>query len=288
MSKLDTHMQGKICLVTGASSGIGKATALGLAQMGATVIMVCRDHEKGEAAQREIKMKSGNHAVDLLLADLSSQQSIRQLTERVQQRYSQVHVLINNAGALMSTRHETVDGLEMMFAVNQLAPFLLTNLLLDMIKASVPARIVNVSSSAHALGFVKLDLDDLQSEKRYGAMRAYGQSKLALVLFSYQLARRLQGTGVTVNCLHPGVLATNMMQHVPPGMRLPAKLIAVSPEKGASTSLYLASSPDVENITGKYFAKSAPRRSAPASYDGSLQQRVWEESAKLVRLPVKL
>ncbi len=206
MPTIDTSMQGKVCLLTGATAGIGKATALGLAQMGATVVMVSRDRARGEAAQAEIKTKSGNAAVDLLLADLSAQQSIRQLAENFQQRYTQLHVLINNAGLFMLRRRTTVDGLEMTFAVDYLAPFLLTNLLLDVLKASAPARIVNVSSNSHEAGYIKLD--DLQAEHNYRSMRAYGQAKLAVVLFTYELARRLQGTGVTANCLHPGFVAT--------------------------------------------------------------------------------
>ncbi len=282
-------MQGKICLLTGANSGIGKATALGLAQLGATVVMVCRDRARGEAAQSEIKAKSGNDAIDLLLADLASQQSIRQLAEDFKQRYSQLHVLINNAGVYNLTRRETVDGLEMMFAVNHLAPFLLTNLLLDVIKASAPARIINVSSRSHEAGYI--NLEDLQSEKHYRPIRTYGQSKLAMVLFTYELARRLQGTGVTVNSLHPGFVATNIAQgNLPPVARATAKVIlsifGTSPEEGAKTSIYLASSPDVAGITGKYFVKSVPKRSTPISYDESLQQRLWEESARLVHLPV--
>jgi NAD(P)-dependent dehydrogenase (short-subunit alcohol dehydrogenase family) len=283
-------MQGKVCFVTGANSGIGKATALGLAQMGATVVMVCRDRTKGEDAQNEIKAKSGNEAVDLLLADLSSQQSIRQLVEDFKQRYSRLHVLINNAGVFNLARRETVDGLEMTFAVNQLAPFLLTNLLLDVIKASTPARIVNVSSAAHEVGYIKLD--DLQSEQHYRSMRAYGQSKLALVLFSYELAQRLEGTGVTVNCLHPGFVTTNIGQgNISSFARTVTKFIlsffGVSPEEGARTSIYLASSPDLEGVTGKYFVKSIPKRSVSISYDESLQDQVWEASAKLVQLPVR-
>src|SRR2546423_7285326 len=205
-----SSMQGKICMVTGANSGIGKATALALAQRGATVVMVCRDRARGEEARSEITAKSRNNAVDLLLADLSSQQSIRQLVEHFQQRYTQLHVLINNAGAAFPGRRETVDGVEMTFAVNYLAPFLLTNLLLDMLKASTPARIINVSSAAHQSG--SMQLDDLQAEKRYRPMRTYPQAKLAVVLFTYELARRLQGMGVTVNCLHPGFVATNFAQ----------------------------------------------------------------------------
>jgi NAD(P)-dependent dehydrogenase (short-subunit alcohol dehydrogenase family) len=283
-------MQGKICLVTGANSGIGKTTALGLAQMGATVIMVCRDRTRGEAAQSEIKQQSGNPSVDLLLADLSSQPSIRQLAEQFQQRYSQLHVLINNAGVFNLTRHTTVDGLEMTFAVNQLAPFLLINLLLDTLKASAPARIINVSSDAHTVGYI--NLNDLQSAQSYRVMRTYGQSKLALILFTYELARRLQGTGVTVNALHPDFVATNIAQgNLPPAIRVVTRailsLIGASPQEGAKTTLYLASSPDIEGITGKYFVKSAPRRSIPISYDESLQQQVWLASAQLVHWPVE-
>jgi NAD(P)-dependent dehydrogenase (short-subunit alcohol dehydrogenase family) len=291
MQTLNTSMQGKVCIVTGANSGIGKATSLGLAQMGATVVMVCRDRTKGEEAQNEIKTKSGNDAIDLLLAELSSQDSIRQLVENFQQHYKQLDVLINNAGGVNLSRRETLDGLEMTFALNYLAPFLLTNLLLDKLKASAPARIVNVSSDSHESGYIKMD--DLQLEKKYRLMRAYGQSKLALVLFTYELARRLQGTGVTANCLHPGFVATNIGQSgVGRVGRSIVKLIfsslGIRPEEGAKTSIYLASSPDIEGVTGKYFVKSIPVRSAPISYDESLQRQLWEESAKLVNLPVKV
>jgi NAD(P)-dependent dehydrogenase (short-subunit alcohol dehydrogenase family) len=287
MPTLNTSMQGKVCIITGANSGIGKATALGLAQMGATIVMVCRDQAKGEEAQNEIKEKSGNDAIDLLLADLSSQESIHQLAENIQQHYQQLHMLINNAGVVNLTRRETPDGYEMMFAVNYLAPFLLTNLLLEKLKASAPARIVNVSSDSHQEGYIKLD--DLQSEKQYKFLRSYGQSKLALVLFTYELARRLQGTSVTANCLHPGFVATNIGQSgvgsVGRGItKLIFSVLGISPEEGAKTSIYLASSPEIEGITGKYFVKSIPVRSAPISYDETLQRQLWDESAKLVNL----
>ena len=286
MPTVKSSMQGKICMVTGANSGIGKATALALAQMGATVVMVCRDRARGEETRSEITTKSKNNAVDLLQADLSSQQSIRQLVEHFKQRYTHLHVLINNAGAAFTGRRETVDGLEMTFAVNYLAPFLLTNLLLDVLKASAPARIVNVSSASHKSGYIQMD--DLQGEKHNRSMRAYPQSKLAIVLFTYELARRLQGTGVTANCLDPGFVATNIGQT---GASLPVRLLikligsfGTSPEKGAKTSIYLASSPEVEGVTGKYFVKSLPKRSAAISYDESLQRQLWEQSAKLVNL----
>ena len=285
MPTVKSSMQGKICMVTGANSGIGKATALALAQMGATVVMVCRDRAGGEETQARDHDESGNDAVDLLPADLSSQRSIRQLVENVQHNYTHLHVLINNAGAAFPGRQETVDGLEMTFAVNYLAPFLLTNLLLDMLKASAPARIVNVSSNSHEAGFIQLD--DLQSE-HYRSMRVYGQAKLAVVLFTYELARRLQGTGVTANCLHPGFVATHFGQSdAGPAFRLLVKVIGsfgTSPEKGAKRSIYLASSPEVEGITGTSFVKSIPKRSAAISYDKSLPRQLWEQSAKLVNV----
>jgi NAD(P)-dependent dehydrogenase (short-subunit alcohol dehydrogenase family) len=286
MPPVNTSLQGKICMVTGANSGMGKATALALAQMGATVVMVCRDRARGEQAQSEIAMQSSNTAVALLQADLSSQQSIRQLVEYFQHHYPHLHVLINNAGAAFSGRRETVDGLEMMFAVNYLAPFLLTNVLLDVLTASAPARIVNVSSAAQESS--SIHLDDLQTEYHFSARGAYGQSKLAMVLFTYELARRLQGTGVTANCLDPGFVATNIGQRdASPPVRLLLKVIwsfGKSPAKGAQTSIYLASSPEVEGVTGQYFAKCMPRRSAASSYDESLQRHLWEQSAQLVNL----
>jgi len=286
MPTVNSNMQGKICMVTGANSGIGKATTLGLAQMGATVVMVCRDRTKGEEVQNEIKTKSGNNAVDLLQADLSSQQSIRQLVENFQHHSTHLHVLINNAGGSFPGRRETVDGLEMTFAVNYLAPFLLTHLLLDVLKASAPARIVNVSSESHQSSSIKMD--DLQGMKGYRSLNTYGQSKLAVVMFTYELARRLEGTGVTVNCLHPGFVATNFGQSsTAPVIRTAVKFISrfgMSPEEGAKTSIYLASSPEVEGVTGTYFVKSIPKRSAAISYDESLQRQLWEQSAKLVNV----
>jgi len=254
--------------------------------MGATVVLVCRDRARGEQARSEIITQSRNTAVDLLQADLSSQQAIRQLVEHFQHHYTHLDVLINNAGAAFPVRRETVDGVEMTLAVNYLAPFLLTNLLLDVLTASAPARIVNVSSDSHEAGYIKLD--NLQSKHPYGSMKVYGQAKLAVVLFTYELARRLEGTGVTVNCLHPGFVATHFGQRdAGPAFRLLVKVIGsfgTSPEKGAKTSIYLASSPKVEGVTGTYFVKSIPKRSAAISYDESLQRQLWEQSAKLVNL----
>lgn len=288
MQNNQPRMQGKLCLITGATSGIGKATALGLAHQGATLIIVARNQAKGETVRQEIQAATGNQAVDVLLADLSSQVAVRQLAARVAASYSQLDVLVNNAGVFMLKRQETVDGLEMTLAVNHLAPFLLTQLLLDLLKASAPARIVNVCSGAHTSG--RIDWQNLQLQKGYSVWRAYAQSKLAMLLCSYELARRLEGTGVTVNCVHPGFVFTNMgMNNVGPRTQAVARWIlarlGTSPEQGAKTSLYASTSPEVEPLTGRYFVKCQPTSSSPQSYDEAAQHRIWEESARLVHMP---
>lgn len=278
---------GTICMVTGANAGIGKATALGLARLGATVIMVCRSRQRGEVARDEIKRESGNDSVSLMLADLSWQASIRQLAADFEARRSALHVLINNAGVITRSRTVTKDGLETQFAVNHLACFLLTNLLLDVLKASAPARIINVSSQVHY--GASIDFDDLQSERSYRPARVYAQTKLANVAFTYELARRLRGTGVTVNCLHPGVIATNMLSDymgVPRSLQFTTRIVGASPEKGAQTPLYLATSPEVEGVSGAYFENRSAVRSSPASYDGAVARRLWRVSAELAGLPV--
>jgi NAD(P)-dependent dehydrogenase (short-subunit alcohol dehydrogenase family) len=281
-------MSGKVCIVTGANSGIGKVAARELAKMGATVVLVCRSRDKGEAAQQKIKAVSGNNAVDLLLADLSSQQSIHQLVEQFKAKYSQLHVLLNNAGAMFPSRRESVDGVEMSLAVNAIAPFLLSNLLLDILQASSPSRIVNVNSGAHLSG--KIDFDDLQSTKKYGglSLQAYSQSKLASLLVTYELARRLKGTQVTVNALHPGFVATSIAENaahasLKPIMSRLTRFMGINEEEGAKTSIYLASSPEVEGVSGKYFVKSVPVASSKLSYDEALQKRMWEVSEELTK-----
>jgi NAD(P)-dependent dehydrogenase (short-subunit alcohol dehydrogenase family) len=281
MAKAETNMQGKVCLVTGATSGIGKATALGLAQAGANVVLVARNAEQGAAIRTEIKEQSGNEAIELLIADLSSQAAIRQLVQTFLTQHQTLHVLINNAGVMMGHRTTTVDGIETMLAVNYLAPFLLTNLLLDVIKASAPARIINVTSIP---ANVKINFADLQATRKYSGFAQYQHTKLALVLFTYELARRLQGTGVTVNCLHPGTVNTNILRNPPPLIGLAAKvplasLFFISPEKGAETSLYLATAPEVEQVTGKYFIKMKEARSAKESYDEQVARRLWSVGA---------
>jgi len=279
------HMQGKFCLVTGSTSGIGRVTALALAKMGATVVLACRDKSKGEATRDEIKAQNPNAPVDILLADLSSQQSVRQLARDFTDRYSRLDVLLNNAGGIFLRRSTTIDGLEQTFAVNYLAPFLLTNLLLDTLKASAPARIVTVASGAHQ--GATINFNDLQAKKRYSAMGAYGQSKLATILFTHELAKRLQGTNVTANCLHPGTVATNFGNGNGPVLSFLVKLVmrtGISPEKGAETSIYLASSPEVEGVTGKYFSNCKEVHSSKESYDDAAAQQLWEISVELTNL----
>jgi retinol dehydrogenase-14 len=278
----------KVCLITGATSGIGKATAMGLANMGASVVMVGRDRGRGEATMAEIKEKSANASVDLMLADVSSQEQIRRLADEFNEAYPRLDVLINNAGVIHSERITTADGIEMTFAVNHLASFLLTNLLLDALRASAPSRIVNVSSGDHSNGTI--GFDDLQGEKGYKAARAYSQSKLANVLFTYELARRLEGSGVTANCLHPGVVGTNLGSGVSGVLGFVVRALKPlmnSPEKGAETSIYLASSPEVEGLSGRYFVKKAEARSSDVTYDERIARRLWEASEEHTNLPAK-
>ena len=277
-----SSMKDRVCMITGANSGIGRATALELAKMGATLVMVARDQQKGESAMSEIRKATGNDSIDLLLADLSSLQSVRELAQRFQAKYPRLHVLINNAGLFNQRRHVTPDGYEATFTINYLAPFLLTNLLLDELKSSAPSRIVNVSSVGHYNGHI--DFEDLNMEKNYGGWRAYQQSKLALVLFTRELAKKLQGTGVTVNSVHPGTVATNIWSR-PMGplgfiMSVP-KLFMTSPKKGAETVVYLASSPEAVKTSGEYWDKLKVKKSSEESYNEEVAKRLWEVSAKL-------
>jgi NAD(P)-dependent dehydrogenase (short-subunit alcohol dehydrogenase family) len=272
-------------MVTGANDGIGKATAQGLANIGATVVMVCRSRERGEAALTEIKEQSSNDLISLLVADLSSQAEIRKLAEDFKGQHSKLHVLVNNAGIIPRKREVTVDGFETQFAVNHLAPFLLTNLLLDVLKSSAPARIVTVASDMHR--GATIDFDDLQSERSYGPVRVYSRTKLANVLFTYELARRLQGTTVTANCLHPGVVATKLLADgmgMPSALRSTTRLIGSKPEKGAKTSIYLAASPEVEGVSGKYFIRQKAVESSKGSYDENMASRLWGVSAELTEI----
>jgi retinol dehydrogenase-14 len=278
-------MAGRTVLVTGGSGGIGRATALGLAIMGAQLAISGRDRERTESAAREIRAAGGGE-VDVVVADLSSQSEVRRLADEVRQSLSRIDVVVNNVGGYWHTRHVTADGLERTFALNHLAPFLLTNLLLERLKQSAPARVVTVSSSAHRSG--RIDFDDLQGERSYSGARAYSQSKLANLLFTYELASRLQGTSVTANALHPGVVrtafgaedASTVQRLFTPFVRPFLK----SPAEGAATSIHLASAPDLEQVTGRYFANSKPKTSSKRSYDKAAAARLWQLSADLVGL----
>src|SRR5450631_4924976 len=278
-------LTGKIVLVTGGTSGIGRATALGLATMGAHLAITGRDRERTEDSAREISA-AGDGQVDVFVADLSSQKEVRRLADEVLQTYSRIDVLVNNVGGYWNTRHVTVDGLEHTFALNHLAPFLLTNLLLDRLKQSAPARVVTVASNAHTTG--QIDFDDLQGEQSYSGSRAYSQSKLGNVLFTYELARRLAASSATANALHPGVVRTSFGAGDPGVVQrlfVPfVRPFLKTPEQGAATSIDLASSPDLEQVSGRYFANSKPKRSSKASYDEAAAARLWQVSAELVHL----
>ncbi len=278
---MSTHLQGKTCLVTGATSGIGRATAAGLARQGALVVIAGRDRARTQDTVDSIRKETGNQQVESLLADFSSLAEVRRLAADFRARHRRLDVLVNNAGAVFMDFGTTVDGFERTWAVNHLASFLLTLELLDLLKSSAPARIVNVASAMHAGR--TLDLDNPQEAQTYG-IRAYGRSKLANVLFTYALARRLPGTNVTANCLHPGVISTNLMKLE--GRRVTKLLMKLvqpflsSPETGAETSLYVASSPEVEGVSGKYFVKCKAVPSSPVSYDEALQERLWALSLR--------
>jgi NAD(P)-dependent dehydrogenase (short-subunit alcohol dehydrogenase family) len=281
-----TTMTDKVCLVTGATSGIGKVTACTLAALGAEVFIAGRSQRKAEETVTWIKAETGNNAVRHLLADYADLDQVRELARAFRERSSRLDVLVNNAGGFFNSRRETPYGVEMTFLVNHLAPFLLTNLLLETLQNSAPARIVNVSSNGHRQG--TMDFDDLGFERGYFGMNAYGRSKLANVLFSYELARRLDGSQVTANALHPGHVATDMWKTsfpiVGPALRWVMGFFALTPEEGAENTVYLASSPEVEGITGKYYVQLEPAQSSPLSYDEGVAQRLWEVSERLTGL----
>jgi retinol dehydrogenase 14 len=280
-------MTGKVVLITGGTGGIGKATAIGLATLGARVGIVGRDLARAESAAADLRAASGNPAVDAFAADMTSQAEVRRLAVAVLGAYPQLHVLVNNVGGFWAHRHPTADGLERTFALNHLAPFLLTNLLLDRLKASAPARVVTVSSGAQSMG--RIAFDDLQGARNYSGQRAYNQSKLANVMFTNELARRLEGTGVTANSLHPGVVRSNF------GAEDQARWFAImspvilpllkTPAQGAQTSIYLASSPDMDGVTGRFFANRKPKTANKLAYDADTLAKLWNVSADLVGLP---
>lgn len=275
-------LEGKVAVVTGANSGMGKVTARALAELGAHVVCVCRDRTRGEAAVAEIRIASGNPDVVLMPCDLSSQKSIHEFVDAFKQTHQAIHVLVNNAGVINPHRFVTEDGYEATFALNHLGYFLLTELLLDLLKAGAPSRVVNIASEASERGHI--DFDDLQKQKKYSAFSAYAMSKLANIMFTFDLAERLRGTGVTVNAVHPGPVATGFGKEFKGvmgwGMKL-AKPFMRSAEQGADTAIYLATSPEVEGVTGQYFADRKPIRAKAEAYDPAVRAKLWETSERL-------
>jgi NAD(P)-dependent dehydrogenase (short-subunit alcohol dehydrogenase family) len=289
-----SEMKGKIFIITGSNSGIGKETVTNLAEMGTTIVMVVRDQDRGEKARTEIVKQTGNNSVDLMICDLSSMDSIRLFAQQFKRKYDRLDVLVNNAGALFNKREVTPEGFEQTLAVNYLGPFLLTHELLDLLKSSAPSRIINVSSGLAKNG--KVDLDDLQSEKNYKGTKAYSKvrapvyanTKLMLMMFTYELARRLKGSAVTANVLMPGFVATNLGKNSGSlSSSIMFKMVRpmqVSAKKGAETSIYLASSEDVKDVTGKCFIKKKEAMTCPASYDEELQKRLWNKTENMLSL----
>ncbi|HMK63632.1 MAG TPA: SDR family oxidoreductase [Acidimicrobiales bacterium] len=280
-------MTGKTVVVTGANSGIGLETALALAGAGARVAITARHPGRGQAAVEDIRRRSDSESVDLVVFDLSDLASVRAGAEQILRQFDRIDVLVNNAGIVLSERTVTSDGLEATFAVNHLGPFLLTELLLARLKASAPARIVNVSSTAHNGARRGLDFDDLQCERRYSAMAVYAKSKLANIYFTTELARRLAGTGVTANCLHPGTVATRYGRDGDTSGVFAFGLKVIKPfiltaAQGARTSVYLASSPEVEGVTGQYFIRCRARQPSKVARDSEAALRLWEASDKLI------
>jgi NAD(P)-dependent dehydrogenase (short-subunit alcohol dehydrogenase family) len=287
MTESNQYIKGKTCLITGATSGIGRATALELARMGAELFLIYRDKVRADETVAQIRKSAGNENIHLLHADLGSQHQIREAAAAFLSTGRPLHVLVNNAGLGNTKRMMSEDGIEMVFAVNHLAYFLLTLLLLDRIKQSAPARIVNVASEAHRFGTI--NFNDLGSERRYRTFGAYSQSKLANILFSYELARRLSGTGVAVNCLHPGGIASGLWTNNGPLARFIMKAgspFLKTPEQGAQTTIYLAASPEVEGVTGKYYANCREKTSNKESYDPNIAQRLWEVSERMTGVGV--
>jgi NAD(P)-dependent dehydrogenase (short-subunit alcohol dehydrogenase family) len=273
-------MTGKICVVTGATAGLGKETALALAKMGATVVLVARDAAKASRTADEIEKAAPKAKVDVVLADFASLDSVRAAAREIGARYRAVNVLVNNAGVAKKQRTLSADGYELTFAVNHLAPFLLTRELMPLLLAGAPSRIVTVASAAEAHG--PIDFDDLQSEKNYRGFRVYGKTKLMNVLFTYEMAHRLADTGVTVNCLHPGAVATDMLRQLPRWLFALISPFLLTPEEGAKTQVFLASSPAVDGVSGKYFVKQRPVRSSRRSYDVETQKRLWDVTEGLL------
>jgi NAD(P)-dependent dehydrogenase (short-subunit alcohol dehydrogenase family) len=285
MTEPDAPMAGRTCLVTGANSGIGLEISRGLAQQGAKVVMVARSPVRGQMARDDVAESTGNEAVEVLFYDLGSQRHVRRLAAEVLDRFDELHVLVNNAGLTLSERILTEDGIETTFAVNHLAPFLLTELLRERLAASAPARVVTVASDAHS--GLTIDFDDLSGEKGFSGWQAYGRSKLANILFTDELSRRLEGTGVTATCLHPGVVRTGFGRRGPGFIRAFQKVggfLLLSPEKGADTAVFLAASPEVEGESGGYYVKRKLKEPSRAARDREAATMLWDASWRLTGL----
>ncbi|XP_010884226.2 retinol dehydrogenase 12-like isoform X1 [Esox lucius] len=279
----DVRLDDKTVVITGANTGIGKETALDLAKRGARVIMACRDMEKAEGALKEVIDGSGNQNVVIKKLDLSDTKSVREFAETINKEEPRLNILINNAGVMVCPYGKTVDGFEMQIGVNHMGHFLLTHLLIDLIKSSTPARIINVSSMAHSWGTI--NLDDINSEKGYDKIKAYNQSKLANILFTRSLAKRLQGTGVTAYSLHPGVVQTDLWRHVNGAQAAFMKMISPftkTSAKGAQTSIYCAVAPELETESGGYYSDCAPASCSRAASDDDMAQKLWELSCQML------
>jgi NAD(P)-dependent dehydrogenase (short-subunit alcohol dehydrogenase family) len=273
-------MKGKICLITGGNSGIGKATAMELARKGSTIVLMCRNEERGQKARQEIIENTGNSHVDLLLADLSSQSSVKQAAEDFKKKYNKLDVLINNAAVFLSKRSETEDGIETTFATNYLSHFILTHLLLDSLEASGEGRIINVASKHNG---IKINFDDLMTKQNYAFFRAVGPTKLGLILFTNELSKRLAGKPITVNSLHPGIIRSNLMHDMPWVLRTLFKTLSARAEKGAVTPVYLASSPAVEGVSGKFFVNCKEAETTDAAKDQDSARKLWDISMSLIK-----
>lgn len=280
----DLPLAGKTCIITGSTSGIGLAAARAIASQGAHVVVHGRDPRRCETVVQEIRERTENPRVESVLADLSSMAEVRRLASEILTRYPRIDVLVNNAGAYFARRGESSEGIERTFALNVLAPFLLTNLLLDRLIESAPARVVNTSSAAHR--GAKINLDDLQGRRRYTGFRAYGRSKLELTLLTYEFARRFEGTGVTANCLHPGFVASrfgwNNGRLYRGAFKVLTRFFGIRSEQGADTLVYLATAPEVASLSGRYFANRQEVRSSAASYDEELARKLWDACAAAV------
>ena len=272
-------MKDRVCLVTGANRGIGFEAARGLAKRGATVVLLCRSADKGEVAKRAIVAETGNAAVEVLVCDLALQADVRRAVAELKARHDRLHVLVNCAGIFLRQRQVTSEGVERVLATNYLSHFLLTLLLLDRLKAGAPSRVVNVATKTMGL---KIDLDDLMMERGYSFMASMGRTKLGLILFTTELAGRLEGTGVTVNAMHPGLSRTELLDDGPKLLTLMFKLMARSPEKGAATAIYLATSSDVAGVTGALYADGKQVKIGGQALEPGLGARLWEKSAALV------